>query len=80
MLKEECYQKSSARYFPGSFAEKKDGGFIDDDLADEVALGPTLNILATNQYYIPQDKKMSSLRHNSQYKKKQPGQQNDCFI
>lgn len=63
VLKEDCYEKSSAKYFPGSFAEKWHGGFIDEDLAEDVALGPTLNVLASNQFYIPYDQQLNSLRN-----------------
>ena len=38
-------EKSSANYYPGSFASKEHGGKIDDDLIPSVALGPSLNIL-----------------------------------
>ena len=39
--------KSSANYFPGSFAPEDQGGsgMIDEELKDDVALGPVMNIL-----------------------------------
>ena len=48
-------EKSSAKYYPGSFASKEHGGIIDDDLISSVALGPSLNILVNAKTELEKD-------------------------
>ena len=38
-------EKSCSKYFPGSFGPESFGGCIDNDLIDDVSLGPPLNVL-----------------------------------
>jgi hypothetical protein len=55
-------QKSSANYYPGSFASKEHGGIIDDDLIPSVALGPTLNILVNAKVELEKDEFLQNQR------------------
>ena len=54
-LIKEPLKKSCGSYVPGSFAE---GSQIDQDLADEIALGPMLNILVNKENKIDKEKNL----------------------
>ena len=55
-------EKSSAKYYPGSFASKEHGGIIDDDLIPSVALGPSLNILVNAKTELEKDEFLQNQR------------------
>lgn len=54
--------KSSAKYYPGSFASKEHGGTIDSDLIPSVALGPSLNILVNARIDLEKDEFLQNQR------------------
>ena len=73
-------EKSSAKYYPGSFASKEHGGIIDNDLISSVALGPTLNILVNAKSELEKEELLQNQRDKYKIDQKILVPQYNCFI
>lgn len=63
--------RGSASYFPGSFTT---GGIVDQDLSDDVSMGPMLNILVNSQQTYGKEFNLQNIRP------KLPENEFDCWI
>jgi len=73
-------EKSSAKYYPGSFASKEHGGIIDNDLISSVALGPSLNILVNAKSDLEKEELLQNQRDKYKIDQKILVPQYNCFI
>jgi hypothetical protein len=53
--------KSSTNYYPGCFAPREFGGVIDNEMADDVSMGPALNILVDTRHDLKRDTMLQTM-------------------